>query len=203
MSSVNIPADDFVGYEILVDFMKKQGLQKLEGDLIEIGAYMGGGTIKLAKFAKNYGKKVYAIDIFDPSLDKTVSKGGVKACDVFEAFLYGRSMLEVYQETTVGFDNIITIKEDSRKVRFSKEQKFLFGFVDGCHQLAYVKNDFYVIWPNLVSKGVIGFHDYEFDDWPEVTQAVNMLMDMHRSEISKVYEIKGKYGISSILLTKK
>jgi len=195
--------DEFVGYENLISFVEERALHKSEGDIVEIGAYMGGGTVKLAEFAKKYGKKVYAIDIFDPSLDKTIGKGGVKACEVYQAFLYGRSMLEVYQETIRGFDNIITIKDDSKRVKFPREQKFVFGFVDGCHQQAYVENDFHVIWPNLVPGGVIGFHDYKFDDWPEVTKAVDRLMEAHKSEISEVYEIEGNYGISSILLVKK
>jgi len=195
--------DEFVGYENLINFVEERALHKSEGDIVEIGAYMGGGTVKLAEFAKKYGKKVYAIDIFDPSLDKTIGKGGVKACEVYQAFLYGRSMLEVYQETIRGFDNIITIKDDSRKVKFPRELKFIFGFVDGCHQQAYVENDFHLIWPNLVQGGVIGFHDYRFDDWPEVTKAVDGLLEAHKSEISEVYEIEGNYGISSILLVKK
>lgn len=196
-------ADDFVGYENLIAFMKERSLQKLEGDIIEIGAFMGGGTIKLAKFAKKYGKKVYAIDTFEPDLDKTISKSGATAYDVYEAFLQGHSMLEVYQETTRGFDNIITIKEDSRKVKFNEEQKFIFGFVDGCHQQDYVNNDFYIIWPNLVPGGILGLHDYKYDDWPEVTQAIEKLMDKHKNEISEVYEIEGEYSILSVLLIKK
>lgn len=195
--------DEFVGYENLISFVEERALHKSEGDIVEIGAYMGGGTVKLAEFAKKHGKKVYAIDIFDPSLDKTIGKGGVKACEVYQAFLYGRSMLKIYQETIRDFDNIITIKADSREVKFPREQKFVFGFVDGCHQQAYVENDFHVIWPNLVPGGVIGFHDYKFDDWPEVTKAVDRLMEAHKSEISEVYEIEGNYGISSILLVKK
>ncbi len=111
-------------------------------------------------------------------------------------------MLEVYQETTRGFDNIVTIESDSRKIRFPAEQKFIFGFVDGCHQAAYVINDFNIIWPHLVSGGVLGLHDYKFDDWPEVTPAIDSLIEEHRGEISEVYELKGKYGILSILLTR-
>ena len=199
----NVPTDDFVGYEKLVAFMKELSLHKLQGDIIEIGAFMGGGTVKLAKFAKKYGKEVYAVDTFEPILDETVSKSGITACAVYQAFLEGRSMLEVYQETTRGFDNIITIREDSKKVKFDKEQKFVFGFVDGCHQRAYVNNDFYVIWPNLVSGGALGFHDYKYDDWPEVTQAVDELIDKHNNEIREVHEIEGKYGILSVLLIKK
>jgi len=195
--------DDFVGYEHLITFMQERALPELKGDIVEIGAFMGGGTVKLAKFARKYGKKVYVVDIFEPSLDQTVSPSGVTACDVYLAYLQGRSMFEVYQQATRGFDNIITIREDSMKVRFPAEQKFIFGFVDGCHQRAYVENDFHIIWPNLVSGGAVGLHDYKYDDWPEVTEAVDNLMIEHKHEISEVHEIQGDYGILSIMLTKK
>ena len=195
--------DDFVGYEVLIDFLKRRALHKLEGDIIEIGAYMGRGTAKLAEFAQRYGKTVYAIDAFDPKLDKTISKSGIKAGDVYEAFLRGRSMLEVYQKSTRGFDNIVTIGEDSKKIGFSEEQKFIFGFIDGCHQESYVENDFYVIWPHLISGGALGFHDYKFDDWPEVTKAIDKLIHEHKKEISEAYDVEGKYNILSLLLIKK
>jgi hypothetical protein len=194
--------DDFVGYEVLIDFIRRRGLHKLEGDIIEIGAYMGRGTVKLAKFARRCGKKVYAIDVFDPGQDGTLSKSGIKAGDVYEAFLKGRSMLEAYQESTRGFDNIITIREDSRKVIFPQEQRFIFGFIDGCHQQACVENDFHLIWPHLVPGGALGLHDYKFDDWPEVTKAADKLMHAHAREISEAYEIEGKYNILSLLLIK-
>lgn len=197
------PPAEFVGYENLIAFIRTRALLELEGDIIEIGAYMGGGTIKLARLAKQYGKKVYVVDIFDPVLDKTISKGGVTATEVYQAFLEGRSMWDVYQEATRNFDNIITIRTDSMKVRFDEGQKFVFGFVDGCHQRAHVENDFHIIWPKLVSGGVLGFHDYQYDDWPEVTEAVVGLMDKHKDEISEAHEIAGSYGISSILLIKK
>ena len=196
-------SDDFVGYDILIDFMKQRALYKLEGDIIEIGAYMGRGTAKLAKFAQRYGKSVYAIDVFDSSLDETVSKSGIKAGDVYEAFLQGRSMLKTYQESTRGFDNIVTIREDSKNVSFPEEQRFIFGFIDGCHQQSYVENDFHVIWRHLVSGGALGFHDYKFDDWPDITKATDKLLYDYRREISKAYEIEGKYNILSLLLIKK
>jgi len=195
--------DDFVGYEIIIDFMEQRGLYELEGDIVEIGAYMGRGTAKLARFAQRHGKKVYAIDVFDPSLDKTTSISGIKAGDVYQAFLKGRSMFEVYQESTQGFDNIVTMREDSRKVSFPEEQRFMFGFIDGCHQQLYAENDFHLIWPHIVAGGAIGLHDYEFDDWPEVTKAANKLMHEYKREIGEAYKIEGKYNILSLLLIKK
>jgi predicted O-methyltransferase YrrM len=195
--------DDFVGYEVLIEFMRERALCKLEGDIVEIGAYMGRGTAKLAKFARRYGKKMYAIDVFDPGLDKTLSRSGVKATDVYNAFLGGRSMLEAYQESTRGLHNIVTIREDSQKVSFPEEQRFVFGFIDGCHQQEYVENDFYVIWPHLVSGGALGLHDYRFDDWPEVSKAADKLIRVHKRDISEAYEVEGKYNILSLLLIKK
>ena len=195
--------DDFVGYEALVDFMNQRALHELEGDIIEIGVYMGRGTAKLAKYAQRYNRIVYAVDVFDPSLDSTISKSGIKAADVYEAFLQGRSMLEAYQESIRGFNNVVTIREDSKNISFPEEQRFIFGFIDGCHQKSYVENDFHIIWPHLVTGGALGFHDYKFDDWPEVSKAVDKLIRSHRREISAAYEVEGKYNILSLLLIKR
>ena len=197
--SPEVSANDFVGYEVLIDFMSERALHELEGDIIEIGAFVGGGTAKLARFAQEYGKKVFAIDIFDPGCDRTRDSSGTRMCDIYEAFLHGRSQLEVYRETTRGFDNIITLDMDSKEVEFPREQRFIFGFIDGNHQPDYVRNDFYLVWRNLIPGGSVGFHDYG-SDMPEVTEAVDGLIGEHKDEISEVHEIKGKH---ILLLTKK
>jgi hypothetical protein len=195
--------EEYVGYENLIRFIEDRALQHLDGDIIEIGAYMGGGTVKLARFAKKYHKKVFAVDTFDPGVDLTVGRGGVTAGDVYQAFLEGPSMFEVYEKTTAGLDNIVTIRKDSRYLAFPREQKFFFGFVDGCHQRSYVENDFAVIWPQLVSGGAIGFHDYKFDDWPEVTPAVDGIVLDHRGEIVAIEEIRGRGEVTTLFLVKR
>ena len=195
--------EEYVGYENLIRFIEDRALQHLDGDIIEIGAYMGGGTAKLAGFAKKYGKKVFAVDTFDPGADRTVGRGGVTAGEVYQAFLEGPSMFEVYEKATEGLDNIITLRKDSRYLAFPREQRFFFGFVDGCHQRSYVENDFALIWPQLVSGGAIGFHDYRFDDWPEVTPAVDGIVADHRNQIAETVEIKGKGDVSTLLLVKR
>jgi hypothetical protein len=81
---------------------------------------------------------------------------------------------------------------DSKKVSFHKGQKFIFGFIDGNHQPDYVRNDFNLIWGHLVPGGSVGFHDYNFD-LPEVTKAIEGLIDEHKDEISGVHEIKDKH----------
>ncbi|HWR70502.1 MAG TPA: hypothetical protein VN415_05540, partial [Dehalococcoidia bacterium] len=66
--------EEYVGYENLIRFIEDRALQHLDGDIIEVGAYMGGGTVKLAGFAKKHGKKVFAVDTFDPGVDRTVGR---------------------------------------------------------------------------------------------------------------------------------
>ena len=192
-------AKDFVGYEDLVDFIKEKALYEQEGDIIEIGAFMGGGTVKLAQFAREHGRKVFAVDIFDPSCDRTEDSSGVRMCDIYKAFLQGRSQCDVYCETVCSFDNIVTIDKDSKEVEFPGEQRFIFGFIDGNHQPDYVRNDFHIIWRNLVPGGAVGFHDYRFD-LPDVTAAIDALIEEHRDEIGEIREIEDKH---IVLLVKK
>lgn len=192
-------ANDFTGYEVLIDFMRERALHELAGDICEIGAFMGGGTVKLAHYAQKHGKNVYAIDIFNPGCDETEDVSGARMCDIYQAFLAGRSQLEVYNEAIQGFDNIITIDMDSKEVEFSTEQSFIFGFIDGNHQPEYVRNDFHLIWRNLVPGGCVGFHDYNFD-LPEVTEAIDRLIEEHTKEISEVHEIKENH---IVLLSKR
>lgn len=201
-TGLRVSPPEFVGYDNIIAFVDEQALMELEGDLVEIGAYMGGGTAKLAALADRHGKRLYVIDTFDPTMDRTISRSTISACEVYQAFLQGQSMWDVYREATRHFHNIITIREDSRKVRFCG-QRFSFGFVDGCHAKDCVENDFGLIWHRLVPGGIIGLHDYQFDDWPEVTEGIVELMDCHKDEIAGTFELQGSYGIKSIFLRKK
>jgi len=195
--------EEYVGYENLIRFIEDRAIHRLEGDIIEIGAYMGGGTVKLARFAAACRKKVFAVDTFDPGADGTVGRGGVTAGEVYQAFLEGPSMFQVYRETTRGCDNIVTIRKDSREVTFPAGQRFCFGFIDGCHQKACVESDFALVWPHLVAGGALGFHDYRFDDWPEVTPAVDGIVASHRGEIAAVEEVAGRSGVLTLLIVKR
>ena len=195
--------EEYVGYENLIRFIQDRAIHRLEGDIIEIGAYMGGGTVKLARFARSCHKRVYAVDTFDPGADGTVGRGGVTAGDVYQAFLEGPSMFEVYRDTTRGWDNIVTLRMDSRQVSFPPQQRFCFGFIDGCHQKACVESDFALVWPHLVSGGALGFHDYAFADWPEVTPAVDGIVATHGDEIAAVEEVEGRGGVLTLLLVKR
>ena len=75
----------------------------------------------------------------------------------------------------------------------------MFGFIDGNHQPDYVRNDFLLIWDNLVSGGVVALHDYK-SELPEVTRTIDRLLDEKKKKIASTTEISEKH---IVLVTKK
>jgi len=186
------PLPDFVGYEVLIDFLRTRHIYRLPGDLLEVGAFMGGGTAKLARFARKHGKRVFAIDIFEPAADTTPMPDGTTMASIYLAFLEGRPQRDVYRETTRRCNNIVTICQDSMKVTFPPEQRFCFAFIDGNHDLDHIRSDFRLAWTHLVSGGVLGLHDYG-TELPGVTDCIDSLVEAHRHEIAGRHEIPDRH----------
>jgi predicted O-methyltransferase YrrM len=183
---------DWVGYEVIINLLHARGLNTLPGDLVEIGTFVGGGTAKLAKYGATVQKKVFAIDIFDIQADKPNAEGYIHYLD-----RVGLSQQQAYQYLTSMFPNITTICADSADVRFSSNQKFSFGFIDGNHAAAYVKHDFYLIWRNLEQTGLVAFHDYG-GERASVTQTVDSLIQKHQDDIKEIIRVPQKQIIGLI-----
>ncbi|MEM3448455.1 MAG: class I SAM-dependent methyltransferase [Nitrososphaerota archaeon] len=178
---------DMVGYETLIKVFEKERLMQLQGDIVEIGAFIGGGTRKLASYTCQFNKKIYVIDIFDPSADLTINKSGDSMADIYTRNLQkiGMTMFDAYWYNIGRHHNVVTIHKDSKKYKFSSDQKFCFAFIDGNHSPEYVINDFYIVWKHLVPGGIIAFHDYGHD-LPQVTETINRLCKKHINEIEKI-----------------
>lgn len=175
---------EMVGYEALINFLNANRILDLPGDLVEIGAFCGGGTYKLGKFLsrKAARKKVYVIDCFDIGRDMTECTAGTQMTQLYSRQLDGRSQKEVFYEVTRGLSNIEVIEEDSKCARIPAET-VCFAFVDGNHAPEYVRNDFYLVWGKLAPGGVVAFHDYGYD-LPPVTAVLDKLCAQHQEEIS-------------------
>ena len=178
------PETDLVGYETLVDFIRAHSLLEIPGDLVEIGAFCGGGTCKLAKSIRKAApeKTLHVVDCFDITLDQTLCESGFRMADFYFRLLKGRSQKEVFFRTTRGLRNISVIAADSKTVQLPVD-RICFAFVDGNHSPDYVRSDFSLVWPRLSPGGVAAFHDYGFD-LPQVTSTLDELCAHHRHEIS-------------------
>ncbi len=199
-----MPADlpqvtDLTGYEALVDLIRREGLDRMPGDFLEIGCFLGGGTAKLAKLAASVGKQVWVIDLFDPTFDLTQNLAGDRMADLYRDYLRGRSQEDIFRQVTAPWSGSIQVlQQDSMKARLPDALHFSFAFVDGNHDPVWVKSDFNMVWKRLVPGGWAGFHDYG-GDLPEVTAALNSILTQHEGDIGRVERIKDRW----ILLVQK
>jgi len=193
----NPPAhSDLVGYETLIRYMNKNKTLSVDGDLVEIGTFLGGGAYKLSKFLdKNKcGKILHVVDIFDPDFDVTTATSGLSMSVIYRDILKsfdGKSQWQIFSEVTKGLNNVITLKSDSAQVDLPCKN-LCFGFVDGNHDPKYVESDFYLIWNKLSPNGVIAFHDYEFD-LPQTTNKIKQLANRHLREIRTTHHDEKKH----------
>jgi SAM-dependent methyltransferase len=189
---------DLTGYEVLVDLIRREGLDRMPGDFLEIGCFLGGGTAKLAKVAASVGKQVWVIDLFDPTFDITKNLAGDSMADLYRDYLRRCNQdrctqEEVFRQVTARWtDSIQVIKQDSMKVRLPDGLKFSFAFTDGHHDPRWVKSDFELVWKRLVPGGWAGFHDYG-GDLPEVTAALDSMMAQHAGEIGRALTVNERW----------
>ena len=195
-----LPDTDLVGYESLLAWVEENNIHTLDGDVVEIGSFLGGGTAKLARFFGRHGKKVYTIDIFDLDFDNSRNLDGNAMSSLYRNVLEslgGRSQEDVFKEVTRKYSNIEVIKEDSKKAKLPC-RRICFSFIDGCHDPDYVRSDFYLVWDKTVSGGVVGFHDYG-GNLPQTTRVIDELIQANKDSIKQVSQIKEKW----IILLKK
>jgi predicted O-methyltransferase YrrM len=186
---------DWVGYEALIGFIKTNGIMSVDGDAVEIGTFLGGGAYKLAKFleSRSSHKKLFVIDVFDPTFDWTTNTSGNAMNTLYASALKkykGKSQREIFQEETKECQNITVLAGDSKK-SVIPTKSICFAFIDGNHSPDYVESDFYLIWDKLSPGGAIAFHDYD-GDLPETTKKINELVNKHRNEIKSTLVINRK-----------
>jgi hypothetical protein len=190
---------DLVGYDAIIEILCRERIDKVDGDLLEIGCFLGGGTAKLAQLADVTGKHVWVIDVFDPDFDHTKNLGGIPMAEYYQGHLQGANQEEIFHFVTRHWSNRIrVIKEDSMKVQLPKGTLLSFGFADGNHDPAWVKSDFRLIWKHLSEGGWAGFHDYG-GDLPQVTAALDEMLREHHAEIDRVERIEAQW----VLLVRK
>lgn len=181
--------NDFVGYESLIEYIEKNNIQNLNGDFLEIGAFMGGGTKKLARFASEFGKKLFVIDVFDPDFDSTQNDRDESMNWIYRKILGPKNLREVFDANTKDEKNIIVYSDDSKKIQLPDDLNLCFTFVDGNHNPEYVKNDFRLAWDRTVSGGVVAYHDYG-GDLSRTTQAIKKMIEENKENISKTFLIQ-------------
>jgi SAM-dependent methyltransferase len=178
---------DWIGYETLLEEIERNHLDRVEGDVLEIGALLGGGTAKLAGwFARAApAKKVIAVDVFDPELDATTTAEGWTMSALYEQALGGRDQRAIFDEITSGCTNLVVVAGSSTSVDIPAKQ-LAFAIVDGSHVPEHVRSDFRRVWDLLAPGGAVAFHDYGAN-LPEVTHALHECIGRQAREIARIW----------------
>ncbi len=135
--------------------------------------------------AQRPGKRVIAVDVFDPTFDITTCSDGERMADLYQEALAGREQRSVFDTVTASCTNLTVIAGDSAAVELPCEA-ISFAYVDGNHSAAYVRSDFELVWDRLSPGGVVGFDDYGADI-AEVTHTLHEMIGEHASEIARVW----------------
>jgi hypothetical protein len=178
---------DWVGYEALLEEVEHFGLDRLEGDVLEIGAFLGGGTAKLCGWfgLRAAPKRVITVDVFDPDFDSTATVEGWRMHELYATALDGRSQRAVFDEVTRGCKNLTVVAGDSISVEIPAT-RLSFAFVDGSHVPEHVRSDFECVWERLSPRGIAAFHDYGAD-LPGVTRTLHACIGRHADEIERIW----------------
>lgn len=142
-------------------------IQKLKGEVVEIGSYQGKSTVWLAQEAE----KVYAID---PHQGKLTQK---KVSPTLKAFRFHLKKAKVDQK-------VIPIVKTSAQAAKSWHKKIKLLFIDGLHDEKNARRDFRLWSPFLINNSIVAMHD-SFCGWPGAGQVA--LEKIVRS--NKFYEV--------------
>jgi SAM-dependent methyltransferase len=178
---------DWVGYEVLLEEIERFGLDRLDGDVLEIGAFLGGGSAKLSGWfgLRSPQKRVIVVDVFDPNFDSTTTVEGWAMHDLYASALDGRSQRAVFDEVTRSCGNLTVISGDSTSIDLPAT-RLAFAFVDGSHVPEDVRSDFKRVWERLSPGGIVAFHDYGAD-LPGVTRTLHGCIGTHADEIERIW----------------
>ena len=121
-------------------------LNTLSGDVVEVGSATGGTTIVLIEAAKQVGKFVYSIDPYPEDIYTTTSISGYK-----EGF--AKNILNG------GHFNIVQYNQDLADCIDGIPDALSVVFIDGCHEFSFAKREYELLWPKLITGGLMYIHD--------------------------------------------
>jgi len=141
--------------------------------VVEFGHYQGRSTIALAMGAQKHGARVYT---FDPHVRCDVSDVCSDGTDV----MYGKENAPIFLRNIVQWkveDAVIPVMTTSDHfARFAVTGPIALAFIDGLHTYDQVLEDATILYNRLKARGVIAFHD---SDWEGPRLVIEHMITAH------------------------
>ena len=159
-------------YDFAIDFFNQHDGGNVEGDVLELGCFLGFGTAKLAASAQTHGKTVHTADYFGVDFGKPEMVTSVSGRRYLKLY-HGQTQREVFDQITRKYSNIEVYAGDITKLEFPESQRFAFSFIDAAHEYEEVEYYLKLSWSHMTPGGVLALNDYLNPETPEVTQAAD------------------------------
>jgi len=123
-------------------------IQRYPGDLVEIGVLGGVQTLRLAKLANRYGRRVIAVDpwVWDPDYKNRAGCTETTRAEFYERMKGYLHIIDVLDD----------ISQSGRVINFIKARDICFGLIDGAHFYEPCKRDIETLW---YCSGIIALDD--------------------------------------------
>ena len=172
-------------YGFVADCFEKHNLGDVEGDLLEIGVWVGFGTVKMAELAKKFDKTVHASDGFRTHFGKPETLTSVSARR-YARLCAGLSQREVFDRNTAGFSNIVVHDGEHSSFELPATVTLCCSVIDGSHDYEDVQKYLAISWKHLNSGGIVILNDYQNPETPELTMAGDEFVQEYEAEIDYV-----------------
>lgn len=155
--------DDCMHFYLLLRMQSELGLR---GDILEIGSYFGRSTALLVYCLKP-GERLVVCDSFRNPTEDHYSEKPTE-----------QDLLDNIRKVNPSFNSgVLEIHSClSTDLRLNPSDKFKFIHIDGGHSHEIASNDLNIAHAHVTNNGIIAVDDYEHEDWPGVTTAVNAFM---------------------------
>ncbi|HWI53962.1 MAG TPA: class I SAM-dependent methyltransferase [Symbiobacteriaceae bacterium] len=152
------------------------------GCFVEIGSRSGKSAGYLARVAANRGLgPLQSIDLWDLAPPRW------QGTETLEKFLERMERLGLRQQVTV-------LKGDSREIGDAWQKPISLLFIDGDHSYDGARADYERFSPHVVPGGIIAFHDYCHNHFPDVRKVIRDVV-LPSGLWSDPYELRDHNGI--------
>ena len=158
-------------------------LQQLQGDVVEIGSWLGRSSSFLARAVKESNNGTfYAIDHFQGNIGKEkLYTKQIKQKDIKKKYLENIERLGLLE-----FVTLLDMKND-QAAKYIESKIIRFLFIDGEHTKEGVQKDIELFSPKLVKGSIIVFDDFS-TNFPGVVDVAKSLYKKMKINKSFAYE---------------
>lgn len=153
-------------------------MQKIQGDVVEVGSWQGYSTSFLARAVRNSGNgKLYAIDHFQGNIGKEsfYVVGNKNLNDLKDNFQRNMQKIGLWN-----YVNLLDMPNDLATEKL-KEKRIRFLFIDGDHTKKGVEKDINLFFPLLKPGSIIVFDDFS-NNTPGLVEAIDNLLKTRKFE---------------------